>query len=217
MTLPFATYIFDLDGTLLDTLPDLVVNTNTALSQHGFPARTESDIHWFIGDGLKALITRCVPPGTSDDMIEQVLSTWKELYPTVGVALAKPYDGIPELLIALQRSGAKLGVLSNKFEAGVVGLIEDHFPGVFTVVHGEGPSIPRKPDPTGLLTTIDELGAEHGTTVYIGDSPTDVRVAISAGITSIAVAWGYHPAEELRDTAALAVVTDPIQIIEVHP
>lgn len=189
---PFDTFIFDLDGTLLDTLPDLTVLTNEALSQEGYPPRTQDEIHSFVGNGLMALMYQAVPEGTDAGAAERAMERWKSLFPTYGNDLTVPYPEVREMLSDLLKRGCNLGVLSNKFDAGVQQVIGQKLPGFFEVAHGECAEIPRKPDPTGLLRTIRELGSAPGRTVYVGDSPGDVRTARNAGTFAVAVTWGYH-------------------------
>lgn len=211
----FDTFVFDLDGTLLDTLPDLVVITNKALAAMGFPPRTTDEIHSFVGNGLMALMYQAVPEDVSPAAAEEAMEHWKSLFPAYKNDLTHPYPGVPETLAALRARDAKLGVLSNKFDAGVQQVMNQYLPGVFAVMHGERESegIPRKPDPTGLLLTIEELGSTPDRTVYVGDSPTDIAVARNAGTFAVGVSWGYHHADELREVAADLVIETPQELL----
>lgn len=209
----FDTFVFDLDGTLLDTLPDLVVLTNAALAEQGFPSRTTDEIHSFVGNGASALIYQAVPETATAEQAEETMRRWKELYPTLGNKLTKPYPHLPETIKALKDGGIRLGVLSNKFDQGVKDVINEYLPGLFEVMHGECDGIPRKPDPTGLLRTVRELESTPERTVYVGDSPGDVRVARNAGTFAIGVAWGYHNAQDLRDAKVDAVIEDARELL----
>lgn len=204
----FDTFIFDLDGTLLDTLPDLVVLTNAALREQGFPDRTTDEVHSFVGNGARALIYQAVPAGATPDQAERTMQRWKELYPILGNKLTKAYPHITETVAALKEQGIRLGVLSNKFDQGVHDVINEYLPGQFEVMHGESDDIPRKPDPTGLLRTIAELGSTPERTAYVGDSGGDIAVAHNAGTFAIGVAWGYHDAQHLHDAGADVVLDD---------
>ena len=206
----FHAYIFDLDGTLLDTLPDLVRLTNMVLGQRGWPERTTAEILSFVGNGGRNLLERAAPAGTSAPELDAAFARWRELYPTYGHALTTPYDGIPEMLDCLKRDGAKLGVLSNKFDAAVRSVIGEHFPGVFDLVRGECEDVPRKPDPTGLLNMLRELDVDPADCAYIGDSQSDIETARAAGTFAIAVAWGYQ-----QPTGADQTITHPSQLLEV--
>lgn len=186
----FDTFIYDLDGTLLNTLPDLVVLTNRALQEAGFPQHTEAEILSYVGNGARALINQAVPQDATDEGKEFALARWKALYPEYGYTYTLPYDGMPEALDALKRGGAHLGALSNKFDAATREVIARYLPGTFDAVHGECAEIPRKPDPTGLLRTIRELGSAPERTVYVGDSAGDMVVAHNAGCFALGVNWG---------------------------
>ena len=206
--MPFNAYIFDLDGTLLDTLPDLVRLTNMVLAECGWPERTRDEILGFVGGGGRVLLGRAAPAGTPEGQVDEAFARWRELYPTHGHALTKPYPGIPEVLAALKRRGAKLGVLTNKFDAAAQAVIAEHFPGAFDLVRGECAEIPRKPDPTGLRLMMRELGVPPERTAYIGDSATDIEVARAAGVAPIAVAWGYQRPD------APTVISEPAELLE---
>lgn len=210
----FDTFVFDLDGTLLDTLPDLVVLTNAVLLECGFPERTSAEVLSYVGNGVKALMYQAVPKDADEEAVEAAMGRWKELYPQYGYRLTKAYEGIPETVAELKRRGARLGVLSNKFDAGVQEVVGAYLPGLFAVAHGESADIPRKPDPTGLLRTIEELGSVPERTVYVGDSTGDVAVARNAGTYAVGVTWGYHGAERLRAAAADLVIDDPRALLD---
>lgn len=220
-TPPFDAFVFDVDGTLLDTLDDLVVLTNDALAEFNLPPRTREEINSYVGNGVKALMYQAVPEGTPQDVADACLARWKENYGTYPNDLTKPYPGIPALLAELRRRGCKLGVLSNKFDGGVQFIMNKCLPDAVDVQHGEGgpQNFPRKPDPTGLLTTIEELGSAPARTVYIGDSPGDIHVARNAGCYAVGVDWGYH---DPADFAAEGwepdlLVSDPEQILVLAP
>ena len=193
----YSAYIFDLDGTLLDTLPDLVRLTNMVLEERGWPTRTHDEILSFVGNGGRNLLGRAAPHDAPEGEVDEAFARWQELYPAYGHELTKPYEGIPETLARLKERGAKLGVLSNKFDAAARSVIEEHFPGLFDLVCGECVEIPRKPDPTGLKKMMENLGVAPAEVAYVGDSTTDVEVARRAGTSAIAVAWGYRSAAEL--------------------
>lgn len=213
-TSTFDTFVFDLDGTLLDTLPDLVEVTNTTLREFGYPTHSTEEIHSFIGNGAPTLIRQAVPQDIPEEQAARVLARWKELYPQIGTRLTTIYPNLDEAVDVLKRRGAKLAVLSNKYEGGVKDVIPQFLPGLFDVMHGECEGIPRKPDPTGLLRTIRELGSTPERTAYVGDSPTDTAVARNAGTFAIGVAWGYHTGDELRAAGADAVLDNPLELLQ---
>ncbi len=203
----FDAFIFDLDGTLLDTLPDLVVVTNAALAECGYPPRTTKQIKSYVGNGVKALMYQAVPEGTDEEAAEEAMRTWKKVHPQLEGKLTKPYPGIMEVVGALRAAGVKTAVLSNKYDEGVQQVIGQFMPGLFDVLHGECANIPRKPDPTGLLKTMGELGVEPARCVYVGDSPGDMVTAKAADAFALGVAWGYHDAADLAEAGANAIVS----------
>jgi len=193
--------ILDLDGTLLDTLDDLASSVNAALGAVGRPPRARSEIERFVGDGARTLLARAVAP--QHELLEPALAAWWTDYRAHCLDRTRPFAGIPGLLT---RSGRRLAVHTNKpgelarrILAGV-GLLDR-----FAVVTG-GDEAPRKPSPAGTLAIMRRLGARAADTVFIGDSPTDVRTARAAGVTLVGVCWGFRPEAELRAAGAVHVV-----------
>lgn len=213
VVMKYDAYIFDLDGTLLDTLPDLVFLTNRVLEENGFPVHTRDEINSYVGNGARMLLKRAVPDGTPDDQIDAMMEHWKELYPVFGHKYTKPYPGMEEALGQLKGDGAKLGVLSNKFDAAVRDVIGKHFPGVFDIARGEGPDTPRKPDPTGLLTMMSDLGVSPNRVAYVGDSGSDMTVAVNAGTFPVGVSWGYRCEDELLECGAQVIIGHPSELL----
>ena len=209
----FSTFIFDLDGTVLDTMPDLVVLTNRALSEMGFPKRSAAEILSFVGNGARRLMYQAVPEHTPEDVSEAALDLWISLYAECGIALTQHYEGMEAVLAELKARGKRLGLLSNKFDQGVQDLVQLYFPDTFAVAHGEGADIPRKPDPAGLLQTIAELGSTPAQTVYVGDSRGDMVVAQRAATFALGVTWGYQSEAELEAGGACAIIHEPAQIL----
>lgn len=218
---PFDTFIFDLDGTLLDTLDDLVVLTNDVLMEAGMPSHTREEINSYVGNGAQALMFQAVPQGTPEAVTERVLQRWKDAYDVYPNDLTHPYPGVEAMLGALRDRGCKLGILSNKFDGGVQFIVKKCLDGTVDAVHGEGGllNFPRKPDPAGLLATIEELGSTSERTVYVGDSPGDIHAARNAGCYAVGVSWGYH---DPSDFAAEGwepdlLITKPEQILALAP
>lgn len=209
----FRAYIFDLDGTLLNTLPDLVRLTNMVLRKFGWPERTNDEILSFVGNGGRILVGRAAPEGTPNEQIDEAFNQWRALYPTYGHAMTKPYEGIPEMLEQLKAQKALLGVLSNKFDAAAQSVIEEHFPGVFHLVRGECEDIPRKPNPAGLQFMMSQLGVQAEDVLYVGDSHTDVETALRAKVTCAAVSWGYQSREALVAAGATTIVDKPSDLL----
>lgn len=211
----FDTFVFDLDGTLLDTLPDLVTLTNTTLRSSGYPERTTEEIRSFVGNGGRALLRQAVPTSTSEQDVDRAMQQWLALFPTVGNELAKPYPGIAQTLHEMKMRGVRLGVLSNKYDEGVHQVIGTHLPDLFAIMHGESDEIPRKPDPAGLLRTIRELESMPTRTVYVGDSTGDITVARNAGVFSVAVTWGYHDVDRLKSAGPDVLIDDPAMLLDI--
>ncbi len=212
----FGTFVFDLDGTLLNTLPDLVVLTNNVLCELGYPERSSEEILGFVGNGVKALIVQAVPESVSDAEAARAYELWLQRYETYPNDLTRPYDGIVALLEELHVRGCRTGVMSNKFEGGVHQILDLCLPGLVDVAHGESDAIPRKPDPTGILHTIEELGSTPADTVYVGDSSGDVKAGKSAGAFTVAVTWGYSTEEMLRalEVAPNLIIDSPADLLD---
>lgn len=210
----FDAYLFDLDGTLLDTLPDLHALVNEALSRKGFPPRSYEEVHSFIGNGALALVWSCVPEGTSPKDVDEVYQLFCSLYEEFGMEKTRPFDGIMEVLGSLSAQGKKLGIISNKFDGGVKAVEERYLPGLFGCALGESPRVPRKPDPTGLLRCAKELGVEPGNCVYLGDSASDMRAAHNAGMYAVGVTWGYPSVEMLQEGDPDKLIDRPSEILD---
>jgi phosphoglycolate phosphatase len=193
--------ILDLDGTLLDTLADLAASVNVALAAVGLPPRGTGEIERFVGEGAQNLLARAVAP--HQELLEPALAAWWTEYRATCLVRTRPFRGLPALLT---RSGRRLAVHTNKPGAlarqilAGVGLLDR-----FAIVTG-GDEAPRKPSPAGTLAIMRRLGASAADTVFIGDSPTDVRTARAAGVTLVGVGWGFRPEAELRAAGAVHVV-----------
>lgn len=203
------TVIFDLDGTLLNTLDDLKEATNFALRECGYPERTLDEIRVFVGNGVETLIRRAVPNLAPEDKIQECLAIFKIYYLHNSQNYTKPYEGIIDLLKTLKKKQFKIGVLSNKFDKAVKRLCEDYFGGLIDVAVGESSTIPPKPSPEGVEEIIKILGSEKNKTVLIGDSETDIQTAKNAGIYSVGVLWGFRSEQALIDAGADELVDTP--------
>ena len=211
----FDAVVFDLDGTILDTLPDLVELTNAVMRAGGYPTHTTTEVLTFVGGGIDVLLQRALPQGTNPEAIAACRKLWVELYPQYGYELTKPYDGMEAALAQMKDAGLRLGVLSNKFDTAAREVVETYYPEAFDLVRGESPSTPRKPDPTGLLKMVDDLGTTPVRTAYVGDSgATDMAVAQAAGAYAIGVTWGYQSVDTLVEHGARLLVDSPAQLAE---
>ncbi len=207
-------FIFDMDGTLLHTLPDLAAVTNKALELEGFPPHTEEQIRMFVGNGALALARLAVPDGATEEQAEKVFRNFKSLYGKFGLSLTSEFEGMTETLKELHARGKKLGIMSNKFEGGVKDVEAKFFPGLFDVSHGETDTIPRKPDPDGLLLCAREMGLEPACCAYFGDSHTDLIAAHNAGMLAVGVTWGYQPLETLETGSPDVLIDAPVDILQ---
>lgn len=214
MTSPtFDGFLFDMDGTLLHTLPDLTVVANKALEVEGFPPRTEAEIEHFVGNGAFALARQAAPDGASPEQVEHVFDNFRNLYAEYGLDLTTEFEGMSDVLRELKARGKKLGILSNKFEGGVKEVEARFFPGLFDVSHGETDVILRKPEPIGLVVCAREMGLDPARCVYFGDSDTDMLAAHNAGMYAVGVSWGYQPLEMLKSGNPAEIIDAPKDIL----
>ena len=206
-------FVFDMDGTILHSLPDLAIATNEALERQGYPTHTYDEIMSYMGNVAQKLIERALPPGTPANVCQRTFELWRAIYLQSDYANTAPFPGIIDTLRELRRRDMKTGILSNKFDAGVRSLAEQYFPGLFDAVRGEIPPAPRKPDPTTLLQMLDALGVQPEETIYVGDLNIDRKTARNAGCTFAAVSWGYAKASPLPVEALDHYIHDPGELL----
>ena len=211
----YKAIIFDLDGTILDTLQDLANSLNHALRTHGYPERSLDEVRRFIGNGIKMLVRRGCPAGTSDEAIEAALATFRVHYDLHCKDFTGPYAGIHELLDALLATGIHTAVVSNKIEPAVIVLCEEHFPGKFEYMVGNRPDLLPKPAPDSVNEVIEKLGLEREDIVYIGDTEVDIETARNAGIDCIGVDWGFRDGAYLRELGAKYVIDTPAEALKI--
>ena len=204
--------IFDLDGTLLNTLEDLADSTNYIMQKFGYPQRTLKEVRNFVGNGIRKLLERSAPVGTPAEEIDRMFEQFKEYYGAHCADKTKPYDGIMELLDALKEQGIKLAVVSNKADYAVKSLCEQYFPGVFDEAVGERAGIARKPAPDTVNEVLKNLQIDKALAVYIGDSEVDVQTAKNAEMDCIAVDWGFRDKEVLEEAGAETIVSTPAEV-----
>lgn len=210
----FKTVIFDLDGTLLNTLDDLMNSANFALSEFNFPQRTKDEVRQFVGNGVRKLIERAVPLGTSEHTIDDCLEVFRDHYENHKNDNTKPYDGITPTLLSLKEAGIKMAVVSNKYDLAVKELCAPFFSGVIDVAIGERENVRRKPAPDSVLEALKVLGAKKESAVYVGDSDVDVQTAANAGIPCIGVTWGFRDREVLQSAGAQFIINEPKELID---
>lgn len=203
------TVIFDLDGTLLNTLEDLKEATNFALSQFGYPKRSLEEVRCFVGNGVKKLIERAVPSDCKN--IDECLCIFKKNYSDNMCNHTVPYNGILKILSDLKADGVKIGVVSNKFDSAVKDLCKKYFGNLVDTAIGQSDDVPKKPAPDGVFKAMKELNADKNSTVYIGDSEVDVQTAKNSGLACIGVTWGFRDKSDLA--GADFIIDNPCDII----
>ncbi len=209
--------IFDLDGTLLNSIADLAASVNYALLRHGYPEHDLSLYPGFVGNGALQLIERALPEtARTTEQILRLCEDFIDYYSRHNTELTCPYPGIPELLDGLHLRGIGLAVASNKYHEGTVKLV-DHFFGriPFKAVLGQREHIPIKPDPTIVYEILDRTGVEKSNTLYIGDSGVDMQTAVNSGTIAVGVTWGLRSRSELEDNGARFIIDRPEEIKEI--
>lgn len=210
-------YIFDLDGTLLDTLLSLANSFNRALSATGYPTHPVDSYRYFIGDGLHKAVERCLPPGVRDESdIAAFAKVQQADYDNSWRNDAWPYEGITELLVQLSAQGKRLSVLSNKNHAFTLLCIDHFFPDVeFDQVLGHKADIPHKPDPTGARLIARRLEIDPAEIAFVGDTWTDMTTAVASGMLPVGALWGFRDYEELKNAGARHIIRHPAEVIAV--
>ncbi len=211
----YKAVLFDLDGTLLDTLDDLADAANAALDRLGLPAHPLDAYKYFVGDGMRNLVLRTLPEDQRDeDTLVKTMEAFQEEYGRNWADKTRPYDGVAELLDALARRGVPKAVLSNKphdFTQLCVARLLSKWS--FAAVQGVSDTNPRKPDPTGALRIAERLGVTPADVLYAGDTNTDMQTATAAGMFAVGVTWGFRPAAELLAHGALALIDTPAELL----
>ena len=210
----YASIIFDLDGTLLDTLAGLVGTCNAVLARYGFPPHESEKYRYFVGDGLTTLMERIAPEGTGKSVLDECCGLFSELYANNWKYSCMPYAGVPEMLAALRKNSFHLAVLSNKPHSFTSVIVEDFFPGgIFSLVYGQRNGFAKKPDPEVALEIAAKLGSNPRETLFIGDSGVDIRTGKAAGMTTVGVTWGFRTREELTENKADIIINSPMELL----
>ena len=207
--------IFDMDGTILNTLQDLTNSLNAALAKSGYPQHTAEEVRFFVGNGIRKLIERGVPAGTPVEQIDTVHHDFTAHYQVHCADTTQPYDGIPELLQTLRRAGCKTAVVSNKADYAVQELCKQYFDGMFDFAVGEREQILKKPAPDSVNEVLQKLQIDRKQAVYIGDSDVDVQTAKNAAMDGIFVEWGFRSKEFLLEHGAVLTVSAPNEIAHI--
>jgi phosphoglycolate phosphatase len=205
--------IFDLDGTILDTLEDLTDAVNYALIENGQPGRSIDEVRRFVGNGIKNLIARAVQPGTDKESEEKIYADFMKYYKVHCADKTRPYKGIPELLTELKAKGIRIAVVSNKADSAVRSLCEQYFDGLFDYYVGEREGLAKKPAPDSVNEVLRKLKLDVSEAVYIGDSEVDIETAENVGMELIIVSWGFRGEEYLKSCGAGTIVHAPGEIV----
>lgn len=207
--------IFDLDGTILNTIADLADSTNYALGQLGYPQRPLEEYPFMVGNGVRKLFERALPEGErTEENVERVRRLFVPYYDVHNIDSSRPYEGIGELLHRLRERGLEVAVASNKYQSAVRKLVACFFPDIsFAAVLGQREGVPVKPDPTIVFDIMRETGVTAGEVLYVGDSGVDMLTAARAGVTACGVTWGFRPRTELEALQPAYIVDRPMEVL----
>lgn len=207
--------VFDLDGTLINSLEDLADSANWMLLQHGYPTHPVDAYRYFVGDGMRKLIERILPPEERNDVrIEQCKAEFVAYYTIHMEDKTVVYPGMIELLKELKDRGLKIALATNKVHIAVAPLMAKYFPGIrFDSMIGQREGIPVKPHPQIMYDILKETGCQPSETLHVGDTATDMQLAHSAGVTPVGVLWGYRPLEELQEAGAKFIIEKPEELL----
>ncbi|MGN0468118.1 MAG: HAD family hydrolase [Acutalibacteraceae bacterium] len=211
----YKAVIFDLDGTLLNTLDDLAASVNYALKSFGFPERTIEEVRRFIGNGVVKLMQRATPDGIDEAKFNECFEAFRTYYLEHMTDNTAPYNGIMQLLDELKKRNIKTAVVSNKLHSGVVGLCKDFFGNSLTCAFGVENESERKPSPANVFKAFKKLGISASEAIYVGDSEVDVHTAKNSGLDCIGVTWGFRDRKELEENGAKFIVNKPMEILDI--
>ncbi len=208
--------IFDLDGTLLNTLEDLANATNWVCAQHGWPVHELDEYKRFVGNGARKLMERAAPADIelTKELLDQLYQEFNERYADHKAEKTRAYDGMPQAVKELGRAGLTLAVLTNKPDVAAGPIVEQYYPDSFSVVQGALPGVPVKPDPALLCVLMERIGAKPETTLFVGDSDVDIMTAKNGGLESCGVLWGFRSREELIQAGADHLVESAAELME---
>ncbi len=209
------TVIFDMDGTVLDTLSDLAASVNFVLREHGMPEHERDRMRLFFGNGIRYAFRCAVPEDTDDAVVDKMLPLFFEHYGKHCMDMTKPYEGIPKLMKDLSDKGMKVAIVSNKVDFAVKELSERFFPGLVTLAVGEREGVRRKPAPDMVDAALAELGSSRNEAVYVGDSEVDLETAENSGLPCIAVLWGFRDRERLERCGATHFAKTPSDVLDI--
>jgi len=209
--------IFDLDGTLLNTLDDLADSTNIVMKAFGYPQHSKEDIRNFVGNGVAKLIERAIPNGKENKNYNKCLDMFKEIYPKNMYNKTAPYQGITDMLKNLKEKGLIIAVVSNKFDLAVKELCEKYFPNLIDFCAGENEKegIRKKPAPDTVLKVLEQYNLKNNDAIYVGDSEVDIQTAQNSDMPCISVSWGFKDREFLTNNGAKIIINTPTEITDI--
>lgn len=210
----YKTVIFDLDGTLLNTIEDLTNALNHTLKEFDLPTRSLLEVQSFVGNGLRRLLELAIPNGLENPRFEEVFASFKAYYTSHCKEVTAPYPGIMEVLTELQRKNIPMAIVSNKNDAAVKELAVDFFSGMISVAIGERTGVLKKPAPDTVFTALDELGQTALDAVYVGDSEVDLQTAANSGLDCISVSWGFKGRAFLEKEGASTIIDTPEELLD---
>jgi phosphoglycolate phosphatase len=211
----YNTVIFDMDGTVLNTLEDLTDSVNHTMALFGYPTRTIDEVRRFVGNGVGRLVELCVPGGKENPQFVDCLAAFKAYYEAHMQVKTGPYKGIPELLSLLRDRGFKLAIVSNKFDDAVKELTPFYFGDAVAVAVGEAPGVAKKPAPDTVHKALEALGSTACEAVYVGDSEVDAETAKNAGLPFVGVTWGFRDRALLEEKGAKWIIDEPEELLEI--
>lgn len=212
-TMKYRIAIFDMDGTILNTLEDLADTMNYCLKMYGMQERSLSEIKSFVGNGIRRLVEQAVPNGTDEGIIDEIYATFIDYYKDHCALKTRPYDGIRKVLKELKGKGVLTAVVSNKADYAVKKLCKEYFDGLFDCSVGDKEGIRRKPYPDSVISVMEHFEANQNEAVYIGDSDVDYQTAQNAGVDVIMVSWGFREEDYLRSIGAEKIIHEPDEIL----
>lgn len=210
----YSTFIFDLDGTLLNTLEDLYLSTNHALRQMQMPERSMEEVRQFVGNGVHLLIERAVPADTPKELVDETFRLFKEHYLVHGEDHTGPYPQVKEMLAVLRQRGKQIAVVSNKLDSATQVLCQRFFPDLIDVAVGDQPGLRLKPSPDMVLRALAALNANSKEAVYVGDSDVDLLTARNSNLPCVSVLWGFRTRETLLANGATCFIDSPMQLLQ---
>lgn len=209
------TIIFDMDGTLLNTLEDLADSVNYAIGTFGFAPRDIDEVRRFLGNGAEVLVKSCIDGRLEKDDEEKCIDIFKEYYKSHMDIKTRPYEGVIDTVKTLLARGFNLAIVSNKFDAAVKGLNTDYFDGLFPVAIGESEDVSKKPSPDCVNKALKELKSDSSRAIYVGDSEVDIMTAKNSGLPCVSVTWGFRNEDFLKDIGTDYIIHEPKQLLDV--